>query len=471
MSQFAFKRTGDADYPRHLKVLLQGPPKSGKTTFISTAPNVVVAAAEAGLMSIAHLNVPYIEVDGTDKLQTLHLILSDDSLRVAQAQKLGLPDIETVAIDTLDAWQELLKKEILKENRRTSFQRDDWGTLKERMTTILKAFVALPVNVIFTVHTTTTQDDEQKLVYAPHLQGSIKDDIAGLVDFSLLSFRQRETDVKGQPVIKYYLKNEGDLKNPTLGNRAAGRVPEICDPNFKVLHDAVFTGITRQAATPPVEVTVDVPSVVPAQSESQPAASPVTRVAPPVLPTGVPADDSAEPINASGVTMLTKEYTAQGLVVPADLKTWNLGKARNIAKFFMAWKADLAAGKGASRDELLEYLKALEAFDGEMEGVQTGVENLKKAEKPAPKTEEPVTKPDTPAEEKKPEPSEAEVEASAVALIETQLGGVLIAQDVAEDSKCAECGEQVDDLDIATLAQRRFRKPLCVKDYKAEIRK
>jgi hypothetical protein len=464
MSQFAFKRTGDADYPRHLKVLLQGPPKSGKTTFLTTAPNVVVAAVEAGLMSIAHLDVPYVDVDRTDKLQSLQLVLGDDALRAQAAQHLGLPDIETVAIDTLDAWQEVLKKEILKENKRTAFQRDDWGTLKERMAVVLKAFVALPVNVIFTVHTTTTQDEESKMIYAPGLQGSIKDEIAGYVDFSLLSFRQRETDRNGKPVIKYYLKNEGDQKNPHLGNRAAGRLPEICEPNFKILHDAVFSGITRRPLEPvPETITIQspgsTPAILPAQTVSQ--------------PTGVPADDPNAPINAAGISMLTKEYTAQGFHLPQDLKEWDLAKARQIAKYFVAWKADRAAGQG-TRDDLVQYLQAMEAFAGEIEGLQTGVENLMSTPaKPEEPPAEPVTQtaPEAEEGEKSQGPTDEEVEAQAVELIEQQLGGVLIGQKVEKDATCDVCGKPVDDLDVADLGLRRYRKTLCVEDYKAETRK
>lgn len=468
MSQFAFKRTGDADYPRHLKVLVQGPPKSGKTTFITTAPNVVIASVEAGLMSIAHLDVPYVDVDGTDKLQSLRMVLNDDALRAQAAKQLGLEKIETVAIDTLDAWQELLKKEILRENRHSKFERDDWGTMKERMAEILKAFVALPVNVIFTVHTTTTQDEDSKMIYAPGLQGSIKDEIAGYVDFSLLSFRQRETAPNGQPVIKYYLKAEGDLKNPHLGNRAAGRLPEICTPDFRLLHDAVFKGFKPASELPAAPESIVVSAAQPTQ-----AAQSVSQ------PTGVPADDSQQPINAAGFTMLTKEFTAQGFVVPENLSEWTMGKARNIARYFVAWKADRATGQG-TRDDLVEYLKAMDAFAGEMPGVQTGVENLKPAatanpqpsDEPVKGDEEPVTQLATQSEVgEKPDSSMSTEEAQAVALIETQLGGVVIGQEVKPDAPCDVCEKPVDDLDIANLGLRRFRKTLCVEHYKAETRK
>jgi hypothetical protein len=472
--QFAFKRTGDADYPRYLKVLLQGPPKSGKTTFITTAPNVVIASCEAGLMSIAHLDVPFVEIDGTEKLQQLEMILRDDSLRAAAAKQLELPKIETVAIDTLDAWQEMLKKEIMAENRRTVFQRDDWGTLKERMAVIMKRFTTLPLNVIFTVHTTTTQDDEQKLIYAPALQGSIKDEIAGYVDFSLLSFRQRETASNGTPRIAYYLKNEGDQKNPHLGNRAAGRVPETCAPDFRVLHNAVFSAVKPSTNRSPAKVIkeaadVDAPSAEEvAQIVSHPA--PAAAVDAPKVPSGVPADNPNAPINASGISMLTKSYLEHGLVLPANIREWTLAKGRDVAKYFIAWKTDKVAGvDGTTRDDLIEYLKAMDAFNGEMDGVSVGTEKVTKpAKTPKPAAEQaPAEAAGSVATEVKTEAGQTEE--GALALVEEQLGAVVIGREVGKDTACETCGKPVDDPDIANLALMKFKRPLCVKDYRAAI--
>lgn len=479
MTQFAFKRTGDDDYPRHLKVLLQGPPKSGKTTFIATAPNVVVAACEAGLASIAHLDIPYVNVDGTDKLQNLEMILRDDTLRAHAAKQLGLPKIETVAIDTLDAWQEMLKKEVLAENKRSQMQQADWGTLKERMAAIMKKFVTLPVNVIFTVHTSTTQDDESRLVYAPALQGSIKDEIAGYVDFSLLSFRQRETNKQGVAKISYYLKCEGDQKNPHLGNRAAGRLPEIVEPSFKTLHDAVFGAIKRAPRVEaPVEEVAQSPSQLTAEADTARAAleqhadelaqrpAAATVEVPDKAPTGVPEDNPDAPINASGVTMLTRSYTEQGLIVPEDLTEWTIGKARTVAKYFIAWKTDKAANKdGATREDLISVLTAYEAFAGEIPGVQTGVDSIKSKPLDNPPADKPAK---TPEPEVKSEDEQAEE--AAVKLLQDQLGAVEIGHTAAPDAKCGKCGKPVNDPDIANLAVIKFKQPMCVDDYKLAVR-
>lgn len=439
MSGFAFKKTSDADYPRYMKILVMGPPKSGKTTFLSTAPNLVVAACEAGLMSVAHKDVAFVDIDETTKLQMLHDILADDTLRAQAAAQLGLPKIETVAIDTLDAWQDMLKKEIMRENKRTVFQRDDWGTLKERMKALLQAFAKLPMNVIFTVHTSISQDEESRMIYSPGLQGAVKDEIAGWVDFSLLAFRQRETNSQGLPVVKYYLKNEGDLKNPHVGNRGAGRVPEICDPDFATLHRAVFTGIpTMTIKEEPVQ-----PEEV-AQSLSTPKA-----------PTGVPEDDSDKPINAAGLQMLTKSYKENGLVLPEDVEQWTLGKARNVAKLFVAHRANQVAGNVNTLDDLIGVLGVADAFAGE-----EGDPKETPTEVDIPK--EPVTTPEPEADDTSHD--------DAVALVESQLGAVEIGREIVTGEPCEVCGNPIDDLDIAKLGHARFGKVLCLSDYKQTVR-
>lgn len=434
---FAIRRTGDADYPRHMKVLVMGPPKSGKTSFIATAPNVVVADVEAGLMSIAHLNIPYVTIDDVSKLETLYQILKDDGLRQRAAEQMGLPSIDTVAIDTLDAFQEMLKKDILATERRSEMQQKDWGKLKERMVQILKAFKSLPMNVIFTCHTSTVQDEEGKQIYAPNLQGSVKDEIAGLVDFSLMSGRDKQVQADGTSEIVYFLKNEGDAKNPHLGNRGAGRIPEISEPDFMKLFEATFSGIKAL----PKSTTFDV--------DSTPAATPAA-VAPapsqPVEPVQqAPADDADHPLNTSGQTVVTKSYKDWDLNVP-DFADWTMAQGREVARAFTNAKT-VAVTKDpeTAKVGLVEWLTQHNVYFG--------------AEGEEPPTAEPEVT------------SEAEQADEAQATIEQELGGQVVYEKVTAEATCDSCGNQVDDVEIANLSKTRYGKVLCVKDYMAETRK
>lgn len=379
------QKTGGPNYPKHIKALIMGPPKSGKTSTLSTFPNIVIADVEAGLMSIAHKNTPYVEVDDSQKLQQLLMILGNDALRKQAAASLDLPDIESVGIDTLDALQELLKKERMRSEKRTTFQRDDWGWLLEQMTEIIRGFINLPLHVAFTVHTTTTFDDESRMIYAPGLQGAIQDRIAGMVGFSMFSQRTVEVDPKtGNHYTSYKLLTEGDTKNPHLGNRAAGALPRTIEPDFKVIYDAVYANIQQaqalqeeaqtslieqapegdqsseqvaQSVSHPEPVAVEVPVEAP-EPEQEPA---------PEQPSGTPEvkNDEDDPVTANAVSYLTKAYKELGISVPQDLETWTLGKARMIVQWINSNKEDWQRGtvdEATFRTELIRGLKGMNAI-------------------------------------------------------------------------------------------------------------
>lgn len=479
-----FKRTGDADYPRHLNTVLMGPPKSGKTTFISTAPNVVVGAAEAGLMSIAHKNVPYIDIKGSDTLQQLIMVLGNDTLRAKLAEQLGMEKIETFALDTTDAFQEILKKERLRAERRTQMQRDDWGWLKDNLTEMIKALVACPINVILTVHTKTTQDDESRIITMPGLQGAIAEDLAGLVDFSMLAQRSREVKPDGTPYMRYYLQVEGDNKNPHLGNRGAGRLPMEVDPDFVTLHKAVFDGITTNpTAQPVIQVgnTSDQVEVAQSSGQAQAAAAPAQPT------TTAPPSDDDQPVNATALQVLAKFYDEFGWKLNEEsYKAINLGDARLIARMFKAQKEDLANGKQTQEkatSEMLELLRSMgvppvgdvapttpdvqtdvptetpaaEASASAETAPETPSETLPSGDTPADTTqtqEQPTTQADAPVTEEE-----------ALKTLEDKVGATVIGIKHDPDAPCEECGGAIDDQDIAELSFNRYKRRLCVKDY------
>lgn len=374
MEPFAIKRTGDDDYPKHIKALLLGPPKSGKTTFLSTFPNPIVADVEAGLMSIAHKDIPHITVDHSSKLDTLLMVLRDDGLRKKAAADSGRPDFETVGIDTLDALQELYKKERMRDERRQSFERNDWGWLLEQFQEKIRAFVALPMHVVFTVHTTTTQDDEGRIITMPGLQGAIKDQIAGMVGFSLKSDRVVEIDQQtGAKRSHYTIQTEGDERNPHLGNRAAGRLPRSIEPDFQVLYDAVYQNVQlAQAQRVEVQTSVQSNPAEAAAAAAAPAAAPApedTSTPPPApaateevaqtsgqseQPAGAPSDDAeSTPINASALQHLSKMASEFGVDLAPAVKDWTLEQGRDVARYVVACKTDAANGD-SDQDELRE---------------------------------------------------------------------------------------------------------------------
>lgn len=370
MERFSLKRTGDEDYPNHIKGLLTGQPKSGKTTFLSTMPNVVIADVESaggGLQSIAHLDIPYVTIDDRSKLDTLHTILKDDQLRAKAAKDLGLDVIESVSIDTLDSLQELLKKERLKSERRQQMQRDDWGWLLEELTEIVRAFTSLPLNVMFTVHAKQIQDDEARVIWVPGLQGAIQDKIAGEVGYSLFTIREVEIDAQtGKKHNVYSILTEGDDYHPHLGNRAAGRLPRIIDPNFAALHKAVYDGL-QLAKTKRVEqdepVQSDDTEQAPAQTSGQPEQTSVAA-AEQQQADGAPRDDSNDPVNEAALSHLRKIVKEFGAELNPDATSWTLGYAREVARYVVACKQDVAEGNTPQEnlyEVVMEGLKGMNA--------------------------------------------------------------------------------------------------------------
>lgn len=529
-----FKRTGSGDFPTHIKALIQGPPKSGKTSLLATAPGIVIADCEAeanGLQSIAHKNIPYVTVDHPDRLQQLLFVLRDEGMRKKAAEQMGLQTgIQTVAIDTLDALQKSLKKYRMQTERKTKFERDDWGWLLDEMRQIINAFNALPLNVIYTVHTTTKQDDDEKMITMPGLQGAIAEEIAGMVGYSLLMQRTREVRPDGTPYTKYSLKVEGDDKNPHLGNRAAGRLPEVIEPDFTALQKAVYDGLQiAQAAAPiAVQTPIEIQQSTPAAAAPAPVAQTSSQPAAPAAP---PSGDD-EPVNATALQHLTRLFQEVGVPLDENLvKQRTLGEARTVVKMWNAIKQDAAEGKGTPgktpQQEMAEFLAGMEftspasadqaapeppktiepKVNGNIEEVQAYTQDgadlakvqeaynleaqrekpratlvnwlVNKGAKTAGTLQTPVQN-ETPQQVAPPVTSEApaadnsQTEAQAVELVKEELGGEVtgvVNTGTDQPAPCEECNKPIDDPDIALLSKTRFSRWLCVSDYIAETRK
>jgi len=361
---FQFKRTGDADYPRLIKAVVQGAPKSGKTTFLSTFPNIVIADVEheqGGLMSIAHKNVPYVEIDSSQTLRTLKTILGDDTLRAKAANQLGMDKIESVALDTLDEYQRVLKAERMAKTNQREFKRDDWGWLLEEMRAIINGFVALPLNVVFTVHTKMQVIDEDTSIMVPALQGAIGDELPGMVGFALETTKRKAIDAKGNSFTEYSIQAEGDEKSPHLGNRAGGRLPRIIEPDFAIIHKAVFEGLKlAQTASVSFEGSDEAEAAVAA--EDAPAPAPEDTSAP---PPGAPKDDTAEPISKGALQHLQGMYEEFGQVLPPSASSWTMGKGRDIARWVVAVKTDMRSGnvdKDKATEQVIEGLQGMDAW-------------------------------------------------------------------------------------------------------------
>jgi len=413
------KRTGGADFPDKLKALVSGPPKSGKTTLLGTVPNIIIADTEPranNLASLAHLDIPYVTINSSADLRELLMVLGNDSLRAQAAADAGMTTIDAVAIDTLDTLQKILKRERMEDQRSTKFVRDDWAWMKDEMIKIVEGFTNLPLHVIFTVHLKTqdigTEQNPQTKVL-PGLEGAIATDIAGMVGYSLRSFRKEEFDAAtGSRFTKYWLQAEGDETYDFLGTRTAGRLPAFIEPDFGTIYKAAMAGRPAPTQQAPVQMPVQAqqapqqaaPQQQAPQAQQAPAPQqqPAAPVAPPANPTGGPDAGPAqqpaapvqqpqqqapeapqapqppqgqqpsaqsragddEPVNEVALQHVKKVYDALQMPFPeAKLRSVTLGDARTLVKMWQAVQADAAEGKApegrTAAMEMTEYLEAV----------------------------------------------------------------------------------------------------------------
>lgn len=512
MSQVAmFSKTGSSDFPTYLKCMISGPPKSGKTSMLGTVPNILILDTEPhanNLQSVAHLDIPFKAISSTDDLKQAHFVLSQESFRKQAAEALGMTDIEAVAIDTLDSLQAIMKRERMREQRTNKFLRDDWGWLKEEMTAILESFLSLPMHVFFVVHTKSENvgtEDNPRTVILPGLEGSIARQIAGMVGYSLLAFRKEEIRADGSgKFTKYWLRAEGDETYEYLGNRAAGRLPDVIEPDFKTLLTAALADRPTQEHR---EVSVELTGIEKTGKVAQEAPAQTSGQAEVKAPAASPADD--EPMNAAALGHVKKVYEAIGQPFPeTKIEALNLGQARALVMMWKAAQADALEGKspnGESAEQtMLGYLqtndllapegsaspqvsatqpniqgtidevkayvgdsleRANEALLAEMGGKnRLSLISWLESKGASVAASQPVTPDSIPADS-------SITDQQAVTTVQEVLGGQVVGEEIHADALCEQCGNQIDDTDLAQLGKSRFGRILCVADYIAETKK
>jgi len=137
--------------PQYIKMIIEGPSKVGKTTFMASWPGAVLIEAEPG--GAAHVGCPVLDISaGKDPLRGLRMAITE--LQTDTKYK-------TVCLDTIDAVADLISKEICRKlgietiadapkSQRHGVQ---WEKYANEVTGIVGALLALPKNVIVSGHT------------------------------------------------------------------------------------------------------------------------------------------------------------------------------------------------------------------------------------------------------------------------------------------------------------------------------
>jgi phage nucleotide-binding protein len=144
-----------------LKVLVYGSSGSGKTTLIGTLPNPLIISAEAGLLSLSHLDIPYIDVSDMASLREAYEFASGSK----EASK-----FDSIAIDSISEIAEVV---LSAEKKATKDGRAAYGNLAEQMTEIIRAFRDLShKHVYMSAKMEKLQDESGRILYGPSMPGT-----------------------------------------------------------------------------------------------------------------------------------------------------------------------------------------------------------------------------------------------------------------------------------------------------------
>ena len=154
------KSSGDVA-AKQVRMLVYGQAGAGKTSLIPTLPNPVIMSAEAGLLSIAGSNLPFIEITSVDTLNEAYRWVTE-SQEAAQ--------FESVALDSISEIAEVV---LANEKATAKDPRQAYGALQDVMGAVIRSFRDLPdKHVYFTGKLEKSQDEMGRVLYSPSMPGA-----------------------------------------------------------------------------------------------------------------------------------------------------------------------------------------------------------------------------------------------------------------------------------------------------------
>lgn len=203
-----------------IKCVVYGSSGVGKTVLCSTAPRPIIISAEQGLLSLASLDVPYIEVNNMKDVDDAYKLLKDN------------PDYDTICIDSLSE----IAEAVLADFKKTVADgRQGYMKLAEALGAFIKNLRDIQgKNIVFIAKAKRIEDEESGTnVYEPHMPGKVLPfNLPYLVD----------------EVLYYDLDRKGNRQLCTKANRKwvakdrSGKLDEFEEPNLT----AIFSKISNK---------------------------------------------------------------------------------------------------------------------------------------------------------------------------------------------------------------------------------
>lgn len=179
------------------KVLIVGRPGVGKTSWLSTAPGLGIAACETGhgrgLLSVAHRGVNYVEPSNFVDFRSICLNTFDK-----------FQPLESIGLDSLTAMtRTFIKDHVLAnfpaKNSREALRRQagvpvgfDYGDIAAVTQALLSQLINLPKNIVVTALEKATKNDDGVITsIGPDLPGQLSDGAPAMFD-SVLYLKVRK---------------------------------------------------------------------------------------------------------------------------------------------------------------------------------------------------------------------------------------------------------------------------------------
>jgi len=195
-----------------IKLVVYGASGAGKTRLGATAPNPIYVSAEKGLLSLAHLDLPYIEVHNLEDVKAAykHCASSD-------YETIVIDSLSEVTTTVLDEWRNKLIKD---SNTGKIDVRQAYGKVAESMGAEIRKFRDLDgKNVVFIAKEKKITDDLGNVTgYEAYMPGQVLPfDLPYLVDefLCLQISRKGERFLQTESDFKRICKDRsGQLNNP-----------------------------------------------------------------------------------------------------------------------------------------------------------------------------------------------------------------------------------------------------------------
>lgn len=209
-------RTTSDVHTNGVKLLVYGQAGAGKTSLIKTLPNPVIISAEAGLLSIADANIPFIEVTSMDDLKEAYEWIA------TSAEGKGF---DSIALDSISEIGEVVlnyEKKIAKDPRQA------YGAMQEQMTDIIRAFRDLSgKHVYFSGKVEKTSDEMGRILYAPSMPGNkLGQQLPFFFDEVLALRLERDADGNTQRAIMCHSDGIWQAKDRS-GKLSAWEMPDL----------------------------------------------------------------------------------------------------------------------------------------------------------------------------------------------------------------------------------------------------